>query len=53
MLPYVTIVRESRQSIRGLQVCCSRYRFLSGNGMRLGWTYIVGLPRTRAGYDSI
>jgi hypothetical protein len=53
MLSYVTIVRESRQSIRGLQVCCSRYRFLSGNGMRLGWTSIVGLPRTRAGYDSI
>jgi transposase InsO family protein len=21
--------------------------------MRLGWTFIVGLPRTRAGYDSI
>jgi hypothetical protein len=20
------------------QVCCSRYRFLSGNGMGLGWT---------------
>jgi hypothetical protein len=49
MLPYVTVVRESRQSIRGPQVCCSRCRFLSGSGM----DFIVGLPRTRAGYDSI
>jgi hypothetical protein len=38
MLPYVTVVKESRQSIRGLQVCCSYCRFISGNGMRLGWT---------------
>jgi hypothetical protein len=26
------------ESIRDPQVCCSRCRFLSGNGMRLGWT---------------
>jgi hypothetical protein len=38
MLPCETVVRELRQSIRGPQVCCSRCRFLSGNGMRLGWT---------------
>jgi hypothetical protein len=38
MLPYATVVKESRQSIRGPQVCYSRCRFLSGSGMRLGWT---------------
>jgi hypothetical protein len=38
MLPYVTVVRELRQSIRGPQVCCSRCRFLSGNGDEIGWT---------------
>jgi hypothetical protein len=27
-----------KQNIRGLQVCCSCCRFLSGNGMKLGWT---------------
>jgi hypothetical protein len=35
---YVTVVRGLKQNIRGLQVCCSRCRSLSGNGMRLGWT---------------
>jgi hypothetical protein len=38
MLPYVTVVRELRQSIRGPQVCCGRCRFLSGNGDEIGWT---------------
>jgi hypothetical protein len=38
MLPYVIVVRELRQSIRGPRVCCSRCRFLSGNRMKLGWT---------------
>jgi hypothetical protein len=33
---YATVVKGSRQSIRDPQVCC---RFLSGNGMRLGWTF--------------
>jgi hypothetical protein len=32
------VVRGSRQSIRDPYVCCSRCRFLNGNGMRLGWT---------------
>jgi hypothetical protein len=38
MLLDAIVVRESRQNIRGLQVCCRRCRFLSGNGMRLAWT---------------
>jgi hypothetical protein len=37
MLLDVIVVRGSRQSIRDPQVCSSRCRFLSGNGMRLGW----------------
>jgi hypothetical protein len=36
MWPDETVVRGSRQNIRGPQVCCSRCRFLSGNGMKLG-----------------
>jgi hypothetical protein len=35
---YVTVVRGLKQNIRGLQVCCSHCRSLSGNGMRSGWT---------------
>jgi hypothetical protein len=31
-------IAESRPNIRDLQVCCTRCRFLSGNGMRLEWT---------------
>jgi hypothetical protein len=38
MLPDEIVVRESRRNIKGPQVCCSRCRFLSGNGMRLGLT---------------
>jgi hypothetical protein len=38
MWPYVTVVRELKQSIKGPQVCCSRCRFLNGSGMILGWT---------------
>jgi hypothetical protein len=38
MWPDATIVRGSRQNIRDPQVCYSCCRFLSGNGMRLGWT---------------
>jgi hypothetical protein len=39
---YAIVVRGSRQSTRGPQVCCSRCRFLSGNRMRLGWTVTPG-----------
>jgi hypothetical protein len=52
MLPDAIVVKGSRQNMRGPQVCCSHCIFLSGNGIRLGWTF-VDLPRTRAGYDSI
>jgi hypothetical protein len=38
MLLYVTVVRGLKQKIRGMQVCCSRCRFLSENGMRSEWT---------------
>jgi hypothetical protein len=50
---YVTAVRGLKQNIRDLQVCSNRCRFLCGNGMRSEWTFIVGLPHTRTGYDSI
>jgi IS30 family transposase len=52
MWPDAIVVRESRQNIRDPQVCCSHCRFHSGNGM-IGMDFIVGLPRTLAGYDSI
>jgi hypothetical protein len=38
MLPYATVVRELKWSIKGPQVCCNQYRFLNGSEMRLGWT---------------
>src|SRR5688572_15083075 len=47
----VIVVKGSKQSTRDLLDCCNHCKFLSGNGMKSVW--IVGLPRTRAGYDSI
>jgi hypothetical protein len=35
---YVTVARGLKQNNKDLQVCCSRCRSLSGNGMRSGWT---------------
>jgi transposase InsO family protein len=49
----VTVVRGLKQNIRDLQVCCNRCRFLSGNEMRSEWISLVGLSRTRTGYNSI
>jgi hypothetical protein len=45
------VAEELRQSTRDLLDCCNRCRSLSGN--EIGMDFIVGLPRTRAGYDSI
>jgi hypothetical protein len=38
MWPYVIVVRGSRRSIRSQLGCCSHCEFLSGNGMKSGWT---------------
>jgi hypothetical protein len=53
MWPDATVVRGSRPNIRDPQVCCSHYRFLSGKWDEIGMDFIVSLPHTRAGYDSI
>src|SRR5512146_3194281 len=46
-------VRELRQNIRSQQDCYSLCRYPNGSGIKLGMEFITGLPRTKAGYDSI
>jgi hypothetical protein len=53
MLPFVTVVREPKQSIRNQLDLCNRCKFLSGKWDEIRMDFIVGLPRTRAGFDSI
>jgi hypothetical protein len=45
MLPFATLVSESKSSINDLLDYCSRCKCPSGSGKRL--------PRTQSGYDSI
>jgi hypothetical protein len=42
---YVTVVKGSRQSIRGQLDCCNHCEFLSGNGMKSGWILSSFRPR--------
>jgi IS30 family transposase len=49
-LPDAKVVRGPRQNIRDPQVCCSCCRF---QWDEIEMDFIVGLPRTRAGHDSI
>jgi hypothetical protein len=39
MLPFVTVVRELKQSIRNQLDFCSHCRFLSGSGRRSEWIH--------------
>jgi hypothetical protein len=50
MLLFVTLVSESKPRINDLLDCCNLYKCLSGSGKRF---FIMGLPRTQLGYDSI
>jgi hypothetical protein len=41
MSPYVTAVRELKRNIKGQLICCSRYKFRDGSGMRLRCTLLL------------
>jgi hypothetical protein len=40
MLPFVTLISESKSSINDLLDYCSRCKCLSGSGKRLPWTLL-------------
>jgi hypothetical protein len=52
MLLFVTLVSESRLSINDLLDYCSHCKCLSESG-KIAMDFIVGLPKTQSGYDSI
>jgi hypothetical protein len=53
MLPFVTLVSESKPSINDLLDYSRRCKCPSGSGKRLSWTLSRVLPRTQSGYDFI
>jgi hypothetical protein len=53
MLLFVTLVSESKLSINDLLDCCSLCKCPSESGTENAMDFIVGLPRTQLGYDSI
>jgi hypothetical protein len=48
-----TLVSELRLNINSLLDCCNHCKCQSGSGKRFPQIFIVGLPRTQSGYDSI
>jgi hypothetical protein len=52
MLLFATLVSESRLSINDLLDYCSHCKCLSESG-KIAMDFIVGLPKTQSGYDSI
>jgi hypothetical protein len=52
MLHYVMCVNELKPNTKDQQDCYNLSRYRNGNG-KIGMDFIVGLPRTRDGYDSI
>jgi hypothetical protein len=50
---FATPVRESKSSIKYPLGCCDPCKYLSRIGEEIAMDFIVGLPRTQSGYDSL
>jgi hypothetical protein len=53
MLPFATPFRKSRSSINDPLDCCNPCKYSSRSGKKVAMDFVVGLPRTQSGYDSL